>query len=334
MPSIFSRGALLSLAAAITFSACGSGESSQSTAEQSTRTVQHRFGVTKAPFSPKRIVAVGATDADTLVTLGLPPIGAVDAGGFTKSPFYPWVNSELVQAKTKPLQLNDAGAAKVEQVAALKPDLIIMVNVYVDPEKQYRDLSALAPTIAAKSGNVIDESWQAQARHIAQAVGKKSAIEKSIADVEGSIREAAAANPQFKGKTLSYGGVFDTTEISVVFGEKDYSRVFLAQLGFSVPAKQLKELPALAIDDVGTQAAVGLERLDLLDADVLLIGYLTPGAQAEFSKRPVFQKLAVVAQKRYLATDGPTIAALRIPSVLAVPYVLGQLVPKLQTTVR
>jgi iron complex transport system substrate-binding protein len=113
----------------------------------------------------------------------------------------------------------------------------------------------------------------------------------------------------------------------MIFGEKDYSRVFLSQLGFVVPPRQTAELPKLVNDPVGTQAPVSLERLDLLDADVLVLAYLGEETRTSFTGNQVFQQLPVVADGRYIDADAGLIAALRIPSVISVSYVLENLVP-------
>jgi ABC-type Fe3+-hydroxamate transport system substrate-binding protein len=115
----------------------------------------------------------------------------------------------------------------------------------------------------------------------------------------------------------------------MVFGEQDYSRVFLAELGFTVPAQQLAELPAIA-GPGETQAEVGLERLDLLDADALVLAYLDPAIETDFTGRDVFKAIPAVSDGRYIAADAGTIAGLRLPSVLAVPHVMDSLVPELQ----
>lgn len=314
-------------------SGANSSSGSTTTAPPAGRTVTHRFGTTDVPANPTRIVATGTTDADALLALGITPIAAYPNTGFGDGAFWPWLNDRPEMKNVAKLELDASFRINVEQLAALKPDLILAVNSYLEPEADYNLFSKIAPTVSASSDPVA-MSWAEHAREIAAALGREADVETALAAVDGRIADTVAANPSFKGKSLSFGGVFSPTEATMVFGEKDYSRVFLAQLGFTVPARQLAELPGLLSGqqggEVAQQTAVGLERLDLIDGDVLVLAYLDPAVQKEFEAREVFKQVPVVATGRYIAATAGTVAALRIPSVLAVPYVLDTLVPDLR----
>jgi iron complex transport system substrate-binding protein len=296
------------------------------------RTVTHRFGTIEVPADPQRIVAVGSTDADALAVLGIVPVAAYPNTGFGEGRFFPWLDSRPEVAETEPLALDPTTyGVNAEQIAALRPDLIIAVNSYNNAEEQYELLSAIAPTLSA-SADPVTMTWQEHAMEIADALGRRDDMEAVSDAIDARIAEIAADNPSFAGASLSFGGVFSPTEATMVFGEDDYSRVFLGQLGFTIPERQLEELPALAgnAGENVSQAPVSLERLDLLDADVLVLAYLDPAVAEEFTARDVFQAIPVVADGRYFEADAGIVAGLRIPSVLAIPYVLDSLVPDLQ----
>ncbi len=320
--------AIAVLATTLLVTACSDADDTTSTATGGS-SVAHRFGVTEVPDDPQRIVAVGATDADTLVALGIEPVAAYENTGFGTGPFFPWIDGAPQLAATEPLEVGADGSVNIEQVAALEPDLIFAVNLYTDAEQQYELLSEIAPTVAA-SADPTGMSWAEHTMEIAAALGREEDGRRLIDEVETSIADTAADNPEFAGATLSFGGIFDAAAATMVFGEEDYARIFLGELGFTTPPAQLEELPALAPEGQ-TQADVGLERLDLLDADVLVLGSFDSSVADEFTAREVFQQLPVVVAGRYVEAQPGTIAALRLPSVRSIPFVLDELVPELRS---
>jgi iron complex transport system substrate-binding protein len=318
------------LVGAALLAACGSnGESGTADAGSDTRTVTHQFGTVDVPSDPKRIVAIGATDGDVLATLGIKMVGVRGSGGFSPDPTYPWLHNRAEIAGATVIQPDANGNIDVEKVAALRPDLVFAVNSYVSPKQEYDALSRFAPVVASKTADVASEPWQDQVAHIAAALGKSEDGKRVVDDVQSKIEKAAADNPAWKGRSLSFVGVFAADSVEVVFGEKDYTRKLLAELGFTVPAAQLRELPALLKDKGGTQASVSLERLNLLEADGLVIAYANPELRPQLEARPNFKQLDVVRDGRNVTTDFTVAAALRLPSPLSVPYVVDALVPPL-----
>jgi iron complex transport system substrate-binding protein len=65
----------------------------------------------------------------------------------------------------------------------------------------------------------------------------------------------------------------------------------------------------------------------LLDADVVVMSYSTPALKESFEGSPLFSGLNAVKNKRYYALDGETIAALRFPTPLKIPWTLDKLAP-------
>lgn len=318
------------LAGSTLLAACGSGGTADTAdAGSDTRTVTHRFGTVKIPSNPQRIVAIGATDGDVLAALGVKMVGVRGSGGFSPDPTYPWLHKRAEIAGATVIQPDANGNIDVEKVAALRPDVVFAVNSYISPKEEYDALSRFAPVVSAKTDDVASEPWQEQVTHIAAALGKPEDGKRVVDDVQSRITKAAADNPAWKGKSLSFVGVFSADTVEVVFGEKDYTRQLLAELGFTVPAAQLKELPPLVKDNVGTQVSLSLERLNLLEADGLVIAYADPALRPQLEARPNFKQLNVVRESRNVTTDFTVAAALRLPSPLSVPYVVDALVPPL-----
>jgi len=80
-----------------------------------------------------------------------------------------------------------------------------------------------------------------------------------------------------------------------------FSRGILQEVGFSAPPHQVE----LAITPDTGYVLISLERLDLLDADVLFV-MLDPGSQDNFNqyqKSPLWQKLSIVQSNRVYTVD-------------------------------
>ena len=138
-------------------------------AEDGSVTVKHVFGETKIPAPPKRVVSAGFTEQDDLLAVGVVPIAVTDWFGGEPFGVWPWAQPKLGGAQ--PVVLNLADGIQVDQIASLKPDLIVATNAGLDQDT-YTKLSAIAPTIAQSGQDAFFEPWKDQATTIGQAVFK------------------------------------------------------------------------------------------------------------------------------------------------------------------
>ena len=180
------------------------------------------------------MVTVGYTEQDTLLALDVVPVGVTEWYGEQPSAVWPWAQDELGDAA--PTVLDAADGINVEAVAALEPDLIIGTNAGLD-EETYDALSGIAPTIA-HSGGATPTSSRGTCRRelIGRALGKRDEALALIAEVEGAFADAAAAHPEFAGTTAVFlqNAVYDGSFIAYQDG---LSTDFLTDLGFVVPAE-------------------------------------------------------------------------------------------------
>src|SRR6478736_8298243 len=130
-------------------------------------TVKHIFGETKIPAPPKRVVSAGFTEQDDLLAVGVVPIAVTDWFGGEPFGVWPWAQPKLGGAQPAVLSLADG--IQVDQIAALKPDLIVATNAGLDADT-YAKLSAIAPTVAQSGQDAFFEPWKDQADTIGQAV--------------------------------------------------------------------------------------------------------------------------------------------------------------------
>jgi hypothetical protein len=175
------------------------GCSSATTAEppRETVTISHKFGETKVPENPARVVTVGWNDQDFVLALGVVPI--VTRAWFDEYDNYPWVQ-EATGGKGVATMGGDG--IDYEAVAAAKPDVIFAVYESVD-RPTYDRLSQIAPTVI-QSGEYPDEEtpWNVQLLLTGKALGKEAQAQALLDEVNAKIDEAKAANPAFAGKVL------------------------------------------------------------------------------------------------------------------------------------
>src|SRR5690606_34561195 len=108
--------------------------------------IEHKYGTTEIKSPPERVVTVGMTDQDAVLALGIKPVGVVEFSGLGLGVTeYPW--SARQWGGTRPTVVGQREDFKFEQIAALRPDLII--GLYTGMTKaDYDKLSKIAPTVA------------------------------------------------------------------------------------------------------------------------------------------------------------------------------------------
>ncbi|SEH51567.1 iron complex transport system substrate-binding protein [Mycolicibacterium rutilum] len=181
--------------------AAGCGEDKPGTvAKDGSVTVRHAFGETKIPAPPTRVVSAGLTGQDDLLALGVVPIAVTDWFGAEPFAVWPWAQPKLGPAQ--PVVLNLADGIQVEQIAGLRPDLIIATNAGLDADT-YTRLSEIAPTVAQSGRDAFFEPWRDQATTIGQAVFKHDEMQALIAGVDEKFAAVLSANPSFDGRTAA-----------------------------------------------------------------------------------------------------------------------------------
>jgi iron complex transport system substrate-binding protein len=283
-------------------------------------TIDHKFGETTIKSEPKRIVVVGLREQDALLALGIVPVGTTEWYGEHPGAIFPWAKAALGDAKV-PVKLSFTDGIQYEKVAALAPDLILAIYSGLN-QKDYDTLSKIAPVVAQPPGEVDwGSSWQEEITITGKAVGKAAEAEKLKAKAEQQLAEAAAAHPEFKGQTAAvaspYQGIY-------VYGPQDARSRLMTDLGFTFP----KPLEDIGGKEFGGQLSD--EKVDLLDVGTL-VWFAEPGPEAKLKKNPVYSKLDVRKQGRdvFIPETGTLYEATSFISVLSIPLLIDELVPKL-----
>jgi iron complex transport system substrate-binding protein len=319
VPTNWSRRRFLAVTAGLSLAAVAcSSEKPGTVAGDGSVTVKHAFGETKIPAAPKRVVSAGFTEQDDLLALGVVPIAITDWFGGEPFGVWPWAQGKLGAAQ--PVVLNIYDGIQVDQIATLKPDLIVATNAGLDQDT-YSKLSAIAPTVAQSGQNAFFEPWKDQANTIGQAVFKFDDMTKLIADVDAAFTDVGKNNPSFNGKKVvvvsatTYQGNYDVTP-------PGWRTEFLTQMGLTTP----DSITAYVKDD---RAQVPHDKLgSVLDAaDVVVWKTQSDEEQAALVAAPEFAALTSTKANRNVFTGKDLAGALAFTSVLSYPLVAAQLPP-------
>lgn len=220
----------VAIVAALTMSACSSSDSSSDSGSDASEgaTVSTIFGDVTVPENPQRVVALGWSDAETALALGVQPVGVSDWLAVGGDGLGPWVEQSYDTAPT----ILETYDVEVESVAALEPDLILWTRSTND-KAMYDQLSEIAPTVGAPVGTDIayGTTWDGQTQLVADALGKSAEGTELIEETNADFDAAIAANPEFAGKNVAVGTLYSGQLGAYVDGD---TRVeFMKRLGFT-----------------------------------------------------------------------------------------------------
>lgn len=222
------------------------------------RTVEHAMGETPIENAPQRIVALDHTFVDAALALETEVVGyttftADDTGlpdylGEAKAKYA--ADAQSVGLLTEP---------KVEQIAALQPDLILSAKVR--HEALYDELSGIAPTVFTETTGA---TWKDNLLLVGEAVGKErrareliETYEQRAAAIGDAIREKSGENPTVS--IVRFAG-----EPTVrLYTEDSYAGVVVDDVGLAWPQDRPTS-EDIAVD-------LSQERILDLDADHIFV---------------------------------------------------------------
>lgn len=274
----------LALAAVLSLAGCGSDEREAGTGTSAAaedgfpRTVEHAMGSTEIPERPERVVVLDTGELDSVLSLGITPVGAVTTA----------VSEDFLSYLAE-----DAGGVEVvgtisepnlEAIAGLEPDLILSSKMR--HEDLYDQLAQIAPTVFAERVGV---TWKENLRLDAEALGREEEAESALEEFEA---DASALGAEL-------GDAADLT-VSAVRFMQGAVRVYTAQsfIGTVLADIGLQQLQVPSPDNP-TFAELGEEEVTRADADVVL--YSSYGADGEAQAAavlagPLWPRLTAVAE--------------------------------------
>jgi len=292
-------------------------------------TVEHKYGSATIKSAPKRVVCVGLLEQDSVLALGVVPVGVTSWLGAAKGEIYPWAKDKLGDSPLP--KVLDSKKINVEEIAALRPDLILAI--YSDlKQADYEKLSKLAPTIAAPKGYVDwGTPWDKTAQLIADALGKHAEGVALVRSVKDDLAAAKKAHPQFVGKTAVVATPY---EGAYIYGPSDIRSQIQHALGFTFPAK---------FKDIGGKTfggSISAERTKEIDFDVVVwldspanvkskLGGLYEQTKAYKEGRTIYVPSAIGDSKKVSTYS----SAFSMVTPLSIPWVLKRYVPQLAAAV-
>lgn len=258
------------------------------------RLIKHSLGETRVPLQPQRVVTLQDQNALLpLFELGFTDVvgsvGAVRADGST---FYRRMQDYDTSGVT---YVGEYGTPNLEQIAALRPDLIVG-SQYEVTEENYDLLSQIAPTVAVEQ--FTRPIWDSHA-DLALLVNRQEEAAALKARYDARVAELRAAIPDPSTVTVSLINTWEG-QISVEASPYvSYITVF-NDIGFDLTEPQRQALKT------GEWTQYSVERLTDFDADVIFVPIFGQrSTENEFlTESPLWQQLNAVQKGQAQEVSG------------------------------
>lgn len=315
-------GALVGLAGCTTTGEAPGNGNASGNPDQFPVTIDTAFRGVTIDKPPQRVVALGWTDAEVAMALGVEPVGVsdwLDVGG---DGLGPWSEQKFTDQPEKlgTLEVN------MEKVAELSPDLILDTRSSGDPARHDKLSELGVPVVGIpRGGGDYLTTWQQQLDMIGKALGKQDKAAQLRDGLNGKFDRVAEEHPQFQGKTMALASRLPDSWAAYLKGD---GRVeFMKRLGF-VNSPRVERQPG----GRGFSVPISDERLDLLDADLTAV-FLIGANPEQVTGDPLYQAIpSVKAGNSTVLSDQNTSLAFSSNSVVGLSYALDKVVPKLSAT--
>jgi len=253
--------------------------------------IKHELGETCIPANPQRIIVTDQVSLEAVIALGLKPIGAPDTA---------YVASKASFLKSKMAGITYIGKEhqfNLEKILKLHPDLII--SLYGINSESYQLLSQIAPTIKFK---YVHAKWQESFRQIGQSLGKAQVAENLLAQYSQRLKDLRSAlSSQLNKLEVSISRFHGGVQLPEFRSQFSFPGSVLQEVGISLPKAQ-RELIKTPND---TLVILNLERINLLDADILFVAVDNAAKELfqKYQNTRLWQSLNVVRNQQVYQVD-------------------------------
>lgn len=287
-------------ALALVATACGSAEGGGGSAPAASDEgvlVEHAMGSTEVPCTPERVVTLGQGQTDSVLGLGVTPVGVVEPW---TDDWYEYLPAQVEEAEVLGTELEP----DLEKIAALEPDVIL--GSKLRHEALYPQLSEIAPTVFAET---IGVTWKQNVSLWAEALCLQEKGAEVVADYEA---RAGAI-----GDGLAERGESDTA-VSMIRFMPDQVRIYLTGFPGSVLRDAGFQRPeAQQVEDWESSEQlieISEERIPEMDGDVIFEmvsseHYAQQGTQTvdeqmeRWTSTDLWKKLSAVRNDRVVQVD-------------------------------
>jgi iron complex transport system substrate-binding protein len=241
------------------------------------------MGETCVPEHPERVIVLDTGHLDGALSLGVKPIGSVEAFAGAGFPSYLDGMTEGIEV------VGTIAEPNLEAILALDPDLILSATIR--HEAIYPQLAAIAPTVFTESVGVV---WKENLDLFAEALNRHDLLAIRWAEYEARIAAIRRAVPVEE---------IEVSIIRFVSGENrlmqrgSFIGTVIDDVGFARPESQQSEEFMLTISQ---------EQIDLIDGDVVFVSYYGDPAQTEMSAflgSPLWQTLSAAQNGNVYEVD-------------------------------
>lgn len=273
--------ALLVLALSLTLGAAQAQEAAA--CETGFHLVVHNMGETCVPEHPERVVVLDTGHLDGALSLGVKPIGSVEAFAGAGFPAYLDGMTEGIAV------VGTIAEPNLEAILALNPDLILSATLR--HEAIYPQLAAIAPTVFTESVGVV---WKENLELFAEALNRHDLLDIRWAEYNARVAAIRSAVP------------VQDIEVSIIRFVSGQNRLMqrgsfigtvIDDIGFARPESQRSEEFMLTISQ---------EQIDLVDGDVIFVSYYGDPGETEMSAfldSPLWQTLSAVQNGNVYEVD-------------------------------
>lgn len=276
------------------------GDSSSQDSE--IRTIRHAMGETEITGIPQRAITLDNVAIETLLALGIEPVGTYDLEGQKAS------NPQIAAEWTSAVDVGNIHEPNLEVIAQLEPDVIFASEAELS--NLYGDLSEIAPTIMFNSwpyeedGISMIDAVRKSTTTIAEIMGHKEEgavflerLEAKIADNAAKIEAAGLKGDKFIMASIWVND--ETTTWTVLYIPNSQNSAILEEMGLVNAVPMPKEF-----DRYGelTSSLEGLTTLDGPDVHFLYVtlpGLADPVSEpGHWKDNPVWKNLSFVQEER------------------------------------
>ena len=144
-------------------------------------TISHAYGETVIESKPERIVTLGWGNQDTVLALGVVPVGvsAANYGYVTEHGLHEWTDEAFASlGESNPNVFDDTDGFDYEAISDAAPDVILAAYSGMT-EEEYETLSAIAPVVPFEE-TAWKTSWREQTIRNAEGMGMKEEVLENI----------------------------------------------------------------------------------------------------------------------------------------------------------
>ena len=334
-----SRRALIALSviAAPALASCSGGTREQ-TSEKSAGTaadgafpvtVPHLYGETVIKAEPTKIATVSWVNADTVLALGLVPVGmpSVEWGG-NDNHSTDWVDAKLEElgagwgSDGAPTIYSEADGVNTDEIAALAPDLIVAAYSGLS-EEEYTTLRKIAPTIGPLAANYT-ASWEDVLTAVGTATGRADRASELAAQLSADLAAVGEENPAVAESTFIAASLSPAEHTISLYSGDDTRPRFFTALGMT----QADVITENTKDENTFYFEWSAERGDELVSDILYTWAAAGDTVETFQDDPLFAQIPAVASGALVLTaDDHQTLSISAASALSLPWALEHVVP-------